>query len=275
VGVGFSGVLSPCIWFGGKGKLAREIIRRMPNHKTYVEPFLGGANVVAQKEEAGIEIVNDIDEDLVNFLMVNREEPARLAADLETLPYSRSLYDRWKWEEKPEDPFERAVRWFYINRSAVAAGNNHKSGWRHGKSVNPAVDYHSAIGRLEAFAKRMSRVQIECRDFREIIKTYDSPDTFFYIDPPYVGNERRYKGGFTEQDHIDLADILEAIEGKAMVSYYDGELIDRLYGEWQRYEIPTHQFSQVRKEEERPERTELLLMNWDDPQVTLFDVMEA
>jgi DNA adenine methylase len=58
---------SPLIWFGGKGKVAHEIINRMPEHKVYVEPFGGAAHVLSQKPPASNEVYNDIDGELVKF----------------------------------------------------------------------------------------------------------------------------------------------------------------------------------------------------------------
>ncbi|GIM45940.1 hypothetical protein DNHGIG_14890 [Collibacillus ludicampi] len=172
-------IRSPLLWYGGKCKLAQIIINLIPQHRCYVEPFAGGAHVLTQKPPAEFEVYNDIDGEVVNFLLELRKDPDRMAAALETLPYSRALYERWKWEEWPAEPFERAVRWFYINRSAVAAGNNHRSGWRHGNTRNPAKDFHTSISLLKAFAERFKYVQIECRDFREVIQVYDSPYTVF------------------------------------------------------------------------------------------------
>ncbi|MFB5189052.1 DNA adenine methylase [Alicyclobacillus fastidiosus] len=131
---------TPLIWFGGKSKLADDIIRLMPQHRCYVEPFGGGASVITAKAPVSYEVYNDIDGEVVNFLMVLRDKPHVLAGKCITIPYSRQLYNEWKWAEKPEDPFERAVRWFYLNRSAIAAGNNHRSGWRHSSATNPARD---------------------------------------------------------------------------------------------------------------------------------------
>ena len=44
----------------------------------------------------------------------------------------------------------------------------------------------SAIDMLPEIAQRLIRVQIECNDFRKVINTYDTQETFFYLDPPYV-----------------------------------------------------------------------------------------
>lgn len=106
---------SPLSWFGGKSKVAPEIIRRMPDHKVYVEPFGGAAHVIAQKPRVQHGVYNDIDGNLVNFLMVARRNPEKLAEACASIPYSRQLYEQWQKEDMPKDDFERAVRFFYLN----------------------------------------------------------------------------------------------------------------------------------------------------------------
>lgn len=39
---------------------------------------------------------------------------------------------------------------------------------------------------LEATARRLAHVTMEERDFADVLARYDSPATFFYLDPPYV-----------------------------------------------------------------------------------------
>src|SRR5208283_3275167 len=64
---------------------------------------------------------------------------------------------------------------------------------------------------------RFMRVQIENKDFREIIKQYDRPKTFFYLDPPYVGDTRKspkvYAHEMVDKDHQDLVDLLLNLKG--------------------------------------------------------------
>jgi DNA adenine methylase len=267
-------VRSPLIWFGGKGKVAHQIISRMPAHKTYVEPFGGAAHVIAQKPRIAHEVYNDIDGDLVNFLLVARDLPDKLSAACESLPYSRELYETWKCESMPEDRFERAVRFFYLNRSGIAKGNGpgtYKTGWRHStsSSQNPAMGYQSACLLIKSFADRMKGVMIEHDDFRKIIEKYDSQDTLFYVDPPYIGREKFYAGGFTEKDHRDLAALLKEIKGKAIVSYYDDPLLLELYPNWRRDTFES--FKQV-VNGDNCYTEELLLMNFENNQMTIFEV---
>src|SRR5690606_6635141 len=113
----------------------------------------------------------------------------------------------------------------------------------------------------------MKNVMIDNRDFREIIRVYDSPDTLFYVDPPYIGREKYYAGGFTEQDHRDLAEMLNKVSGKVVLSYYDHPLVDELYHNWTR-----ERFQAARQVVNGNNNTaeEMVLMNFDNGQLTLF-----
>lgn len=256
---------SPLIWFGGKSRLAGQLITLMPKHKTYVEPFGGAGHVLSQKKRSPVEVYNDIDDQVVNFLLVVRKDPKRFYKAVKSLPYSRRLYELWRSSPFPEDTFDRAIRWFYLNRCGFPGSHNGKTGgWKYGKAFNYANSFRSACDLIEPFAVRFSKVYIENLDFREIFMKYDSPATFFYVDPPYPGRECRYKGGFSDQDHIDLARILSKIKGKAMVSYDDNPLISHLYAGWRRVELNYFAFSKaVNDGEDKPVRTEVVLMNYD------------
>jgi DNA adenine methylase len=265
-------VKSPLIWFGGKGKVAHHITKHFPSHTCYVEPFGGAAHVIAHKSPVDCEVYNDIDETLVNFLLVANSRTDELAEACEAIPYSRALYEKWKREAPPKSDFDRAVRFFYINRSGIAKGNADEgyctnTGWRHSNSTNTARAYNRAADNIRTFAKRMKDVMIDSRDFREIIRVYDAPHTLFYVDPPYIGREKYYAGNFSEQDHRDLAEMLCKAEGKVILSYYADPLLDELYPDWSR---ETFQAARQVVNGNNNKSEELLLMNFDNNQLTLF-----
>ncbi len=265
--------VSPLIWFGGKGKTAKYIINKMPPHDCFVDLFGGAAHVIAQKPPITNEVYNDIDGEVVNFLLVARTEPERLTQACESLPYSRALYEKWKREKPPEDDFERAVRFFFINRSGIAKGNSDSAfstntGWRHSREHNTARTYQSACKAIKNFAERMKTVMIDNRDFREVVPVYDSPTTLFYVDPPYIGREKYYAGGFDEQDHRELAEMMNNLQGKAIISYYDHPLLDELYPNWKR-----EKFQAARQVVNGHNNiaTEMILMNYESSQLSIFD----
>lgn len=266
---------SPLIWFGGKGKQAELIISKMPSHKVYVEPFGGAAHVISRKPRINHEVYNDIDGIVVNFIMQSIENTDRLIEACHQLPYSRELYEKWRKEPLPTDPFQRAVRFFYLNRSAISKGNAEEvpnTGWRHStsSSQNPAKGYVNACEAIRNFAKRMQGVMIEHKDYREIITKYDSREALFYIDPPYIGREKFYAGGFTLEDHYELAELLNQVQGKVMLSYYDDPILHEIYKGWR---VEKHQtFKQVVGGQNLgADAEELLLMNFEIKQLSIFD----
>ncbi|KHE73169.1 DNA adenine methylase [Halobacillus sp. BBL2006] len=268
---------SPLIWFGGKGKVAKHIISRMPPHKCYVDLFGGAAHVIANKPPITNEVYNDIDGDVVNFLLVARNQPKQLKEACESLPYSRALYEKWKRESPPGDDFEKAVRFFYLNRSGIAKGNaeaafSSSTGWRHSREHNTARTYQSACKAIEGFANRMKTVMIDNRDFREVVRVYDSPTTLFYVDPPYVDREKYY--ALTDQDkgeplklHKDLATLMNNIQGKAIISYYDHPLLDEYYSSWTK---ETYKAGRQVVNGNNNSADELLFMNFEVDQLSLF-----
>ena len=82
---------------------------------------------------------------------------------------------------------------------------------------------------------------VENMDFAEVIEKYDSPNTYFYVDPPYWKTENYYSNhDFDRQDHERLSNSLISMEGKFSLSYYDFPLLS----EW----FPTDTYTWEKKE---------------------------
>jgi DNA adenine methylase len=221
---------SPIRWFGGKGNMVARLLPLLPPHRIYVEPFGGGASLLFAKPPSPVEVYNDIDSGLVNFFRVLRdpEKFAKFYHLVAFTPYSREEYEycRDTWESC-EDEVEKAYRWFVVARMCFSGA--------FGKSWSIALTasrrnmaltcsrWLSAIEMLPAIHERMMRVQIEHSDFRYIFKRYDTPETLFYCDPPYIPETRRfgtYKHELTLDDHKELVQILLSVKGKVLLSGY-------------------------------------------------------
>jgi len=69
---------------------------------------------------------------------------------------------------------------------------------------------------------RLARVYIENRPYEDVINRFDKPNTFFYLDPPYYGNEKEYgEGIFYREDFEKLREMLANIKGKFLLSIND------------------------------------------------------
>jgi DNA adenine methylase len=86
---------------------------------------------------------------------------------------------------------------------------------------------------LPAIVDRLLRVQVENRPACDVVRLYDSPKTLFYCDPPYVhstrGDSKAYGHEMTDDEHRQLAKVLNSAKGMVAVSNYDCDLMDRLY----------------------------------------------
>jgi DNA adenine methylase len=66
-----------------------------------------------------------------------------------------------------------------------------------------------------------------------VIQLYDSPETLFYCDPPYLhetrGDDSAYGHEMTDAEHRELAVVLNAAQAKVALSNYSCNLMDELY----------------------------------------------
>lgn len=83
----------------------------------------------------------------------------------------------------------------------------------------------------------VSHVSIECADALKYIRRWDSPQTLFYVDPPYPGSENGHYGGYTQQDFEALCDVLDNVHGSFLLSCYDNPAARAGEPEWERFEF--------------------------------------
>jgi DNA adenine methylase len=76
------------------------------------------------------------------------------------------------------------------------------------------------------YAIRLQRTQIECCDALRIIRSRDTPDSFFYCDPPYVGTDQGHYDGYTQEDFDALLKTLEAVKGKFLLSSFRNQSLN-------------------------------------------------
>ena len=265
-----NGLKSPVNRLGGKHYLTSWLSRYVPGHVCYVEPFCGAGHLLFAKSPSPVEVLNDIDCHLTTFFRViqNPETRPALVERLAFMPYSRTLWQeirtRWKQGAVPGDSVQSAAEWFYLNRSTFS-GDQKRGGFAVPSVTgrNPAQSYFNAIDGLEGIAGRLRGVTIECLDYQDCIRRYDSPDTLFYCDPPYLNTEGYYgKGNFNHEDHHALAKLLHDVKGKVMITHYQDALYDELYQGWRRFESSSFKGSHKSEGEEKPKTAEVLYCNF-------------
>jgi len=249
-------------YFGGKYYLAPWIVEHMPLHRSYVEVFGGAGHVLFVKDKVHHEVFNDKDDILVDTFEVIRDDEERFIEAIRWYPYSLTLRRRLLAEGIPSEKFERALWYFYLNRSAFSGLWLRSEGFARARIVSVASGYRKAIESLEYFSDRLSEVILEHLDYRDVFAMYDAKDTFFYCDPPYHGNEKAYRVNFIHRDHARLALLLKKIQGKVMISYVDHPWVRRWYSGWNFVVREFNQYTQKRAAGQKDTRIELLVMNY-------------
>ena len=218
---------SPFKWVGGKSRLRKFIIPLIPAHQCYVEPFGGAAWVLFGKPPSPVEVLNDIDEELINFFRVVRRQPEELLKSFDLELVSRSEFRRLvDAEPRLLSEVERAHRFYYL----IMAGWGGEARYpRFQSSTSDGGHGNRLIGALKTLRKRIEPVHerlktviIENLDWNECIDRYDRPTSFLYLDPPYPGNGANYRHNMRlTTEHSAIADRLDSVQGKWMLSSYD------------------------------------------------------
>ncbi len=111
---------SPFRYAGGKFYARKLINEHIPQHNYYIEPFAGGASVFFAKEKVNENRLNDIDKDFINCLAIIRDYPEQMIERLKDEQATKERHGYYKNEYKPKTKLDRAIRWFYINRTSYS-----------------------------------------------------------------------------------------------------------------------------------------------------------
>jgi len=220
-------------WIGGKSRLAPTICHFIPEHTCYVEPFAGAGWVFFRKGMSKTEVLNDADSDLVTLYLCLREHPDELIRQLDYLLPSRKLFTLYVSQEGLTD-IQRAARLFYLIKNAFGAKLTGRPSFGYSRKGKSAFNAISAPDLLRAVHKRLSRVFIENVDFAEVFRRYDSAESFFYCDPPYMDIEF-YREPFEAADHLRLCECLADARGNWLLSYNDHPRVRELYADFPQY----------------------------------------
>lgn len=228
--------ISPLTWPGGKGKFGVPIlINYLPSEtiNVYVEPFMGGASfglrLLAEKKILQQAIFNDINHDLINFWNdVKNNEIVKNYPNIEELQLeeAKKLYN-----QIIQNGFNQGWEFLFVNRLSwcgiIRSGFN---------IVRWNKNYHSCLSRVSTCTNLLNSINttILNLEYQEVIKKYDSEETFFYLDPPYYDVAKKI---YTHEiiNFQELANILKTIKGKFILSLNDKPLIHELFKEFNIY----------------------------------------
>ncbi|MFT9251597.1 MAG: DNA adenine methylase [Acetobacter okinawensis] len=246
-------------YLGGKKLLAKKIIpllRSIP-HRAYVEPFVGMGGVFFRRDFVSpCEVINDLNGDVANLFRVLKWHYVPLMDVLRWQITSREDFERLR----KSDPImltdlHKAARFLYLQRLAFGG----KVNGAFGVAINPArFDVHKLGQILDEAHQRLSRVVVECLPYADVINRYDRPDTLFYLDPPYYGNEKDYNAPFVRDEFLAMAAQLAQIKGRFVLSLNDRPEVREIFSAFHIESVEVN-YSISRAEKGRGKRGEVII----------------
>lgn len=267
---------SPIKWVGGKSRLRNRIIPLLPPHTCYVEPFAGAAWVLFGKRPSAVEVLNDREQELVNFFRVVKEKPEELITSFEWELVSRAEFERLAGLDAAQlTDVQRAHRFYYLIMAGWG-GELHYPRFQtsitdggHGNRLFGALK--TLRQRLEPIHKRLSTVIIENLDWQGCFDRYDREGAVMYVDPPYPGNGCNYSQNMRDWGaHKLLSERLGRARCKWILSSYDKPEVRELFAQY--FVIPVQSSSGMKMEKNGSTRVlnkEILITNFTPPMETL------
>nr|WP_296464324.1 DNA adenine methylase [uncultured Acetatifactor sp.] len=231
---------------GSKWNIASQLVKLIPPHHSYIEPYFGSGAVLFNKRPSCIETINDLDGEVINLFRCIQEDSVYLARLVMTTPYSREAYDAsFKATSTTgitlgDDGFRKACRFLIRCWQAYGSRNDgYKSGWKYdaiGRERMYALwDWYRLPEWIVEVGERLRKVQIECRPALEVIKRFDNRDVFIYLDPPYLlgtRSRKQYQHEMEDADHEELLKTVLRSQAQVMISGYESEMYNDYLQGW-------------------------------------------
>jgi len=251
--------MSMLYYKGSKNKFAADIIKHFPQHDLYIELFMGSGSIFFNKPLAKYNILNDIDDNLINFWEVVRNNKDELLQELENLPLHENLLKR---EYETTDKILKAALFLFKNTCSLYGSEDVlKIARAHYKQIMRNVIKHTQ--------SKIQNALIMNKDYKKALAAVgfrnnrEKEKSFCYCDPPYLNTCADY-GSFTIERTEDLITILINSGIKFAMSEFDDPLILELA---KKYNLNINYIKERRNIKNR--RTEILLTNYIN-EISLF-----
>ena len=215
-------------YLGEKSKFANFITPNIPEEiSTYVEPFGGMFGVFFALDFTKFKNVNFVynDQNHLNYLLFKNLRSEKFIELVKSTKVDEEYY-RFCLKNLilEKDEMYLSLYWLVILccSSPYEIG---KESWRDN------TEFEIFKMKYKAYKYHLDKINsIENDDYKKIIEKYDSENTFFYVDPPYMGKEEYYiNHSFTRDTHKELSEVLNNIRGKFLLSYYYFDGIEEYY----------------------------------------------
>jgi DNA adenine methylase len=240
-----------CKWSGGKRNEIQIFKKYYPNEfKTFVEPFAGGAATFFDLNFNGLNVINDVHPDLINFYKQISLGHANEIYDLiSSFGIGEKEYYIVRGGGKkllngevpfqPKNDIDKAAQFYYLRKTCFRgmlrynANGGFNVPWGKYKTVN----FNEL--KNEKYSDLLSRTDIMLGDYTKVFEKYNSEDNFYFIDQPYdsVFNDYGFDN-FDRQKQVELCNLFKETSNKCLMIVGGSDFIRELYDGYIKFEYP-------------------------------------
>ena len=213
-------------YIGDKSVLSNFISPYIPESSSiYVEPFSGMFGLFLSLDMSDYKFTDFIYNDInyLNYNLFDKLKNSNFIESINNLNVSlNDFQNSHDYIKVGKDDLGLAKSWLIILTCSYPSNI---------KKWKSNIGYDIFKSKYSYYEEKISSItNIHNKDYKEVIKEYDSSQTFFYIDPPYKDKESYYiNHKFDTNSHKELSEELNKIKGKFMISYYYFDGIKELY----------------------------------------------
>lgn len=241
-------------YIGGKSKIGKWVVPFYPNNiETYVEPFSGmfwcffnmDLNQFTNLKRVVYNDFNPLNYNLFQCL----QNPTQLLEEVNAIPCQergvevtpeiyKEQFITFQAEIFAENfsvkayDYTVAAKYAYVLSQVFSGSKPETSSFidLKGKYKSKYLTFRDKLSKPDWIEHFLKITHVENLDFQSVIEKYDSASTYLYLDPPYWKTENYYNNhDFDRKDHERLANVLNNVQSKFSLSYYDFELLSQWY----------------------------------------------
>jgi len=211
---------------GSKMPIRQQVLDAIPSHKTYVEPFVGGGAIFWGKPPSEKDVINDLD----SFLIEGYRLLKKTSPNPDDYPFPKTQAEGATFDEAIQN-IQRFVNTPHKTIEgkllAILYQLSNTFGSKGIGKIYKEYSHRTKINKVASFISRIKNTVIMEADYIKVIKKYDSPTTFFFLDPPYEESKGLYKDAIIDYDEMN--ELLKKIKGKFLLTINDSPTVKKVF----------------------------------------------
>lgn len=212
---------------GSKIPIRDLVIQNAPDDfKVYIEPFVGSGAIFLHMDlpPSVKAVISDLDPDIIEAQKTIKSNPS-LAGISKYENLTPEQTERLVNVSQPTSALAKLAR--YIAYSSGGFSGNVKMRKDGTYPLYKFADIAKKLRRIPETAEYMKNTIVLNQDYKSVIRKYDRPDAFIYLDPPYENSVGLYE--FPDMDYEEMARVLKNVKGKFLMSINDSPNIRKIF----------------------------------------------